>query len=267
MGKLERLQHVQLREYSSLVSYMGDFHTMVTQVFGDKHMSAEVKRKILATYQTQFEKLRKDTGLLSGTAPAAGASEVKNAKKTPTEPEAKNPKDEPKKSEITDADDKQEFEDPNEMTDQKIGIKLMYQHKASKLLYKITSNPDILSRNESGEIVVFGKAEPGNDFNNLFNSMVNDTRDLKQPGMDKWLDALISIVGKAYELSGRELKNIFIPPLPRGTTRQQMAALKTEPSTVLKLEPPERLPHHRHEVKRSRTHTRFIRKPAKESRK
>ena len=98
---------------------------MITQVLGDKHMSAEVKRKLLATYQTQFEKLQRDTGFLSGTAPAAGASEVKNSKETPTEPKAKIPKDEPEEGEISDADDNQEVEDPNEITVRKIGIKPM----------------------------------------------------------------------------------------------------------------------------------------------
>ena len=39
-------------------------------------------------------------------------------------------------------------------------------------------------------MVVFGKAEPGTDFNNLLKSIVNDSRDLKQPGINKWLDAL-----------------------------------------------------------------------------
>ena len=79
-GELERLQQAQLREYSSPVGHMGDLHTMITQVLGDKHMSAEVKRKLLATYQSQFEKLQRDTGLLSGSTPAAGSKEVKNVK-------------------------------------------------------------------------------------------------------------------------------------------------------------------------------------------
>ena len=133
-GELERLQQAQLREYSSPVRHMGDLHTMITQVLGDKHMSPEVKRKLLATYQSQFDKLQRDTGLLSGTASASGASEVKNVKETPTEPDAKTPKVEPEEGEISDGDDKQEVEDPNEITVSKIGIKPMYQQKASKLL-------------------------------------------------------------------------------------------------------------------------------------
>ena len=89
-------------------------------------------------------------------------------------------------------------------------------------------------------MIVFGKAEPGTDFDKLFKSMVNDTRDLKKPGMDKWLDTLKTIGVKANELSGEELKKIYSPPLPRGITRQQLAALKTEPSTVPKFESPEK---------------------------
>ena len=89
-GELERLQQAQLREYSTPVSHLVDLHTMITQVLGDKHMSAEVKRKLLSYYQTQFEKLLTDTGLLYGTASAAGTSEPKNVKETTTESEAKN---------------------------------------------------------------------------------------------------------------------------------------------------------------------------------
>ena len=135
-GELERSQQAQLREYSSPVSHMGDLHTMITQVLGDKHMSAEVKRKMLSTYQTQFDKLQRDTGLLSKTAPAAGASEVKNAKETPTEPEAKTPKDELEEGEISDSDDKQEVEDPNEIMVRIIGINPMYQQRTANYLLK-----------------------------------------------------------------------------------------------------------------------------------
>ena len=71
----------------------------------------------------------------------------------------------------------------------------------------------------------------------MFKSIVNDTRDLKQPSMDKWLDALKTIGVKANELSGQEMRKIYCLPLPRGTTRQKLAALKTEPSTVPKFEP------------------------------
>ena len=141
---------------------------------------------------------------------------MKNAKQTPTEPETKKTKDEPEERGISDADNTQEVEDANEMTVRKIWIKPMYQQKTIKLLSKITSNPDIISRNEAGKMVVFGKAEPGTDFNNLFKSMVNGSRELKQPGMDKWLDAIKTIGVKANELSGDELKKIYSPPLFRG---------------------------------------------------
>ena len=58
---------------------------------------------------------------------------MQNAKEKPTESEPKTPQVEPEEGEISDADDKQEVEDPNEITVSKIGIKPMYQQKASKL--------------------------------------------------------------------------------------------------------------------------------------
>ena len=76
----ERLQQAQLREYSSPISHIGDLHTMITQVLGDKNISNEVKRTLIATYESQFEKLQRDTGILSGSTPAAGSNEVINIK-------------------------------------------------------------------------------------------------------------------------------------------------------------------------------------------
>ena len=40
----------------------------------------------------------------------------------------------------------------------------VYQQKAHRLLKKITEQPDILTRNENGEAVVYGDAIPGINF-------------------------------------------------------------------------------------------------------
>ena len=55
-------------------------------------------------------------------------------------------------------------------------------------------------------MVVFGKAEPGTNFKNLLKSMVEPTRDLKQPGIDKFLEALRRLGVRSNELSGKELQ-------------------------------------------------------------
>ena len=120
---------------------------------------------------------------------------------------------------------------------QKLGIHHQYQPKASKLLYKITEHPDILKRNDAGEMVVFGKAEPGTNFDKLFKSMVGHTRDLNQPGIDKFLEALRCLGVRSNELSGKELQLKYEPQVPSGSSQFQLAALKTEPSSITKTEP------------------------------
>ena len=123
------------------------------------------------------------------------------------------------------------------MSVQKWGIHYQYQPKASKLLFKITEHPDIWKRNDAGEMVVFGIAEPGTNFNNFFKSMLGPTRDLNQPGIDKFLEALRRLGVQSNELSGKELQLKYEPQEPRGSSQFQLAALKTEPSSITKIEP------------------------------
>ena len=87
-------------------------------------------------------------------------------------------------------------------------------------------------------MVVFGKAEPGTNFNNLFKSMVGPTRDLNQPGIDKFLEALRRLGLRSNELSCKELQLKYELHVPRGSSQFQLAALKAEPSSITKTEPP-----------------------------
>ena len=120
---------------------------------------------------------------------------------------------------------------------QQFEIHRQYQIKASKLLFNITEHPDILKGNDAGEMVVFGKAEPGTNFNNLFTSMVGPTRDLNQFGNEKFLEAPRLIGVRSNKLSGNELQLKYKPHGPRGSSQFQLAALKAEPSSITKTEP------------------------------
>ena len=117
-----------------------------------------------------------------------------------------------------------------------MGIHHQYQHKASKYLFKITEHPDILKRYDFGEMVVFGKVEPGTNFNNLYKSMVGPTRDLNQPGIDKLLEALRRLSVRSNEHSRKELQLKYEPHVPSGSTQFQLTALKAEPSSITKTE-------------------------------
>ena len=53
-------------------------------------------------------------------------------------------------------------------------IPRVYKQNAHRLLKKITEQPNILTRNEHGEAVVYGDAIPGNNLKSLFKSMVSN---------------------------------------------------------------------------------------------
>ena len=121
---------------------------------------------------------------------------------------------------------------------QQFGILRQYQHKASKLLDKITQHPDGLTLNDAGEMV-FGKAEPG---------MISITclkvcfgaLDLNQPGIEMFLTPIKALVVRSNELSGKALHMKYSPPVPRGSSQHQLAALKAEPSSIKMAEPLEK---------------------------
>ena len=54
--------------------------------------------------------------------------------------------------------------------------------KAHRLLNRITEHPDIFTRNENGEAVVYGDTIPGSNFKSLFKSMVSYEQNLNQVG-------------------------------------------------------------------------------------
>ena len=69
----------------------------------------------------------------------------------------------------------------------------VYQQKAHRLLKKITEQPDILTRNENREAVVYGDAISGSNFKSLFKSIVSNQQNLNQVGIDEFLRALRSL--------------------------------------------------------------------------
>ena len=249
-GKLDRLQHRQIREFSFEVHNMADIRTRMAMIVDDKKLPADAMLSLLKAIQTQFDKLQKDIGLPSTGSFTKGSSEV-SVKKV-TNDTAVNKSSEPTDNEDTteqektgEIDDERQSETDDIMSDdkftplsvQQLGIYQQYKPKASKLLFKIIEHPEILKRNDAGEMVVFGKVEPGTNFNNLFKSIIGPTRDLNQPGIDKFLEALRRLGVRSNELSGKELQLKYEPSVPRKSSQFQLAALKAEPSSITKTEP------------------------------
>ena len=88
-------------------------------------------------------------------------------------------------------------------------VEPQYELEARNLMHKIHDNPDVIKRNDQGEFIINGVADPNTDFNALFSSMVGRVHDLKQPGIDKFLGALRQIGVKSNELSGQSLQRMY----------------------------------------------------------
>ena len=73
----------------------------------------------------------------------------------------------------------------------------------------IFDNPDVLKRNDQGELVINGVAEQNTNFNALFSSMVGQVYDQQQPGIDKFLGTLRQIGVKDNGLRGQSLQRMY----------------------------------------------------------
>ena len=216
-GELDRMQQRQLKDYSPELSALARLRTQMAETFSRKDLSDEQKLQLIYSYQSRFDKLQRDTGVLTSgplmpPGPVVHVDQPANnvANKAVTEPKHKEATE-------TDDDDYNKYErdiNGNTLTPalkmvRDMRIEPMYQSKARNLLAKILDNPDVLKRNTKGELVVNGVAEPHTDFNSLFSSMVGRVHDLQQPGIDKFLGALRQIGVKSDELSGQQLQRLY----------------------------------------------------------
>ena len=124
----------------------------------------------------------------------------------------------------------------------------LYQQKAYRLLKKITEHPNILTRNENGEAVVYGDAIPGSNFKSLFKSMVSNQQNLNQVGIDEFLRALQSLGVKKDDISGEPLKMKYSSVAPYSTHERHSTPTKYEDEEEDDNKEEVRPPHHKHRV-------------------
>ena len=75
-AELDRLQHRQLREHSSELQAMVRLLNNMRDITANKQLTAEEQLNPISGLQSQFDKLKKVTGLLSGTMPPKVALEA-----------------------------------------------------------------------------------------------------------------------------------------------------------------------------------------------
>ena len=197
-AELDRMQQNQLKNYSPELHSLAQLHNQMVDIIYDKSMSADQKLNLLSNYQGRFNKLKKETGVLVGTATADSDAETPAIDASPVVNQAIA------KPDKNVSDD----ESPDKLINT-MGIQPMYIIKARKLLIKIKNNPSVLSYNKNGEIIVKGKAVTGSDFSSLFQSIVGPKPDLNQQGTESFMGALHEIGVKPMELSGKAVQSKY----------------------------------------------------------
>ena len=210
-----------------------------------KTLTAEGRMDMISDLEIRFDKLKKETGVLSGALPAQAASAQ------PPPAPAVLPKVLAEKGIGADIvlekyEEEQDKVDENGKEKQvkhdksaqasalsppvarviRWKVPGLYQQKAHRLLKIITEYPDILSRNKIREAVVHRNAIPNSNFKSLFTSMVSNKLNLNQMGIDEFLSPLRSLGVKKDNLSVEPLNIKYImwsPIAPTSITRQQLS--------------------------------------------
>ena len=72
-GELDRFQQRQLRDYSPELQSMARMQNHIRDIISRKNLSAEERLNLISGKQIYFDKLKIETGVLSGTVPAKAA--------------------------------------------------------------------------------------------------------------------------------------------------------------------------------------------------
>ena len=127
-----------------------------------------------------------------------------------------------------------------------------YQQKAHWLLKKITEHPNILTRNENGEAVVYRDTIPGSNYKSLFKPMVSNQQNLYQVGIDEFFGALRNLGVKKDDISGEPLKIKYSSVAPYSTHQRHSTLNKYEDEEVDDNEEEVHPPSHKHRVNKDK---------------
>ena len=201
---------------------MARLQNHIRNITSRKNISAEKRLNLIYGEQIQFDKIKKETKVLSNTLPAEAA-----AAPPPPTPSIL-PKVQAEKgfgSNIASEEneeylkEEEDFEEepvigsgllPHLKTVIKWNIDGLYHTKARRLLKRITENKDILDRNEAGEALVYGEPIPVSNFKSLFTSMVSRRQDFLQVSIDEFHRTQRSFCIKKDDLSCKTLKYKYI---------------------------------------------------------
>ena len=209
--ELGRMLQRQLKEYSPELHSLARLQTHMAETLARKDLSNEQKLQLFSSYQSRFDTLQRDTGVLSSV-PLSSSNPpiVQQTSKVVDDPTLPGAQHELNTLQNKDVKDKNNHTlTPALKMVRELRVEPQYELKARNLMLKIIDNFDVLKHNDHGKLVMNGVAEPNTDFNFLFSSMVKRVHDLKQPDIDKFLSAVQQILVKSNELSGQSLQRMY----------------------------------------------------------
>ena len=101
--------------------------------------------------------------------------------------------------------------------------------KAANLLLKITANPNVLSRNAAGELVLYGEPVVGSDFDAIFQAAFTGNSATDLPGTDSFFRGLRTLRVSQNALSSRNFVKAYgSTPRRTGPLQRGVLALDEE---------------------------------------
>ena len=218
--------------------------------------------------QIRFDKLTKETGMLSGSLPAQAVTappppapavlpKILAEKGIGPDIVLKNDKEDQDAEDENCEDeqaDKNKSAQASALSTQmarviRWNVPGRYQQKAHRLLKRVTENPDMLTRNRNGKAVIYGDAIPSSNFKSLFKSMVKNQQNLNQVDIDEFLRALrILGVKKKDDLSGEPRKIKYSNVATYSTYKRHFTPTKYEDEVENNDEEEVRQPSHKHRI-------------------
>ena len=187
-AELDRLQQRHIREHSHELQAMARLLNNMRDIMANRKLTAEERLNSISDMKILFDKLKKETGVLSGalfarpaleSPPPAPQIQLKVLAEKGIGPEIEPEKEEQDEQYEDVLEDKDKSDEASALSPQisrviRWNVPGLYQQNAHRLLKKITEHPNILIRNENGEAVVYKDAIPGSKFKSLFKLMVSN---------------------------------------------------------------------------------------------
>ena len=185
------------------------------QVLDRKDIGFDEKLKLLCAIDKRFEQLRRETNTLSSKTTLKVAAVAGDQAQPVIDEAAEEDDDAPEADDA--APPEAQVEQPvieEDVMHGPIDLSKIHLHptvkpKADKLLQTITDNPQILSRNAAGELVLYGEPVHGSDFDAIFSAAFTANKVPNMPGAESFFKGLRTLHVRKSALSSRHFVKAF----------------------------------------------------------